>query len=104
MKLLDKPPIWETIAHEVIAMARRQKKIFVDDVECVLTRDAAMMLGVSMTHLRSLGRNGVIQPELVKERTVFYPVAAVKEYRDRTMKNRKEHKRGGAEPQGFSAS
>jgi len=103
MKPLDKPPIWARIAHEVIAMAKK-KKIFVDGVECVLARDAAMLIGVSMTHLRSLGRRGIIKPELVKERAVFYPIEAVKKYRDDKRRDRKEHRFGGAEPQGFSAS
>jgi predicted site-specific integrase-resolvase len=84
-------------------MAKKQK-IFVDGVEVVLTREAAEMIGVSMTHMRMLGRKGIIKPVLTKERAVFYPVTEVKRYKADKAAGRKAGRVPGPEPRGFSES
>lgn len=81
-----------------------KQKLYVDDVEVVLTRDAAEMLGISMTHLRMLGRKGVLKPALTKERAVFYPVSEIREYRKKMASARRSGRVPGPEPKGFSDS
>jgi excisionase family DNA binding protein len=67
----------------------------------VSTREAAEILGMSMSHLRTLARKGIIESERFGP-TLMFDEAAVREYGREKTAGRKQGKVRGARPQGFS--
>jgi hypothetical protein len=82
----------------------KKKRVYVDGVEVVMTRQAAEIIGCSMTHMRSLGRKGTVPALYQMDRVTFFSLEDVKKYATSKRSARgKGHIRGVA-PQGFSTS
>jgi hypothetical protein len=69
--------------------------------KAVSTREAAEILGMSMGHVRTLARKGILEGKRFGP-TLVFEEAAIRDYGREKTTGRKKGRIRGARPQGFS--
>jgi len=73
------------------------------EVRLVLTREAAKVLGCSMSRVRSIALAGIIKSWSLGPKSFAYDLEEIKRYKAEKEDGRKLGKVPGPKPQGFSA-
>jgi hypothetical protein len=72
------------------------------EVRLIMTREAAKILGCSMSRVRSIALAGIVKCWTLGPKTYAYDVEEIKKYKAEKEAGRKLGKVPGPKPQGFS--